>query len=489
MKKVSLEKHFIGISKDSLIYGMGNAVLRILALITAPIFTRVFIPAEYGVISLIASLISFVSLFLIFGMDNALFVSFYEHKKQKKLVASSAFWFLFIWGLALILIANLFVGTIAAKIFPGQNYEILFRIALWTAYLTLLINFAKIIFRLEFRSKTFAVISAINAIVVTGLMILFVVYFKKGLTGYFTGSLVGTAFTLIIALFCIKKNLLIQVSIKRLKEMLRFGVFVLPASLAFFVFDLSDRFFINHYRDLTELGLYSIGINIASLIVFFSFAFGQAWSPRVMDMYFTKRKIYNEFVPRFFAYHLIFFFSIAVAISIFSLEILKIFTTPKFYPASAVVGPLALAMVFSASNQITSLGITISKKTKYLALFTMMAAAVNIALNFLLIPKYGMVGAAIATALSYLFLTCIYFIKSQKLIPLKIDWQKIIKLVLLSLVAILLTPLTWKYSFQINLIVKIFEFGAYLTLLVLLDVIEKRDIQSLKLFFAKRRKK
>ena len=126
MKKISLEKYFVGLSKDSLIYGLGNAVLRILALITAPIFTRIFVPAEYGVISLIASVISFLSLFLIFGMDNAIFVSYYQYKKERKVVISSAFWFLFFWGLLLVVPASTLSARISLLILKTTTYQILF---------------------------------------------------------------------------------------------------------------------------------------------------------------------------------------------------------------------------------------------------------------------------------------------------------------------------------------------------------------------------
>ncbi|MCL5407147.1 MAG: oligosaccharide flippase family protein, partial [Patescibacteria group bacterium] len=434
MKKISLEKYFVGLSKDSLIYGVGNAILKVLALITAPIFTRIFVPQQYGVISLIASVISFISLLLIFGMDNAIFVSYYQYKKERQQVISSALWFLLSWGLVIIGTLSFLAGSISNFVFKSNSFQFLFLLSLWTAFMMLLVNLAKVVFRLEFRAKTFALVTGFNAILATGLMILFVAYLKKGLVGYFEGQLIGTFFSMILALYLIRHNLKFLISYARLKEMVLFGAMVVPASLSFFVFDLSDRFFINHYRGLTELGLYSIGINIASLLVFFSYALGQAWSPQVMNIYFESKKVFHQFIPRFFVYYLIFFFSLATLLSLFGLEILQVLTTPKFYDAAKVIGPLSLAMVFAASNQVTALGITLSRKTKFLAVYTAMAAVLNIILNFLLIPRYGMVGAGWATALSYLFLTVAYFLCSQKFIHLEIEWAKVLKLVILSLV-------------------------------------------------------
>jgi len=481
MKKISLEKYFVGLSKDSLIYGLGNAVLRLLALITAPIFTRIFVPADYGVISLIASVISFLSIFLVFGMDNAIFVSYYQYKKERKEIISSAFWFLFSWGMLLVIVFSLLSGTLSSLILKTDAYKILFLITLATAFFNLLISLSKVVYRLEFRAKTFAIIAGLNAILATGLTILFVVYLHKGLMGYFEGQLIGTIVTMFVALFLIRNNLSFSFSYPRLKEMVLFGSMVVPASLSFFVFDLSDRFFINHYRNLTELGLYSIGINIASLIAFFSYALGQAWSPQVMKIYFDSRKVFNQFVPRFFVYYLIFFFTLATVIATFGEEILRIFTTPKYYSAATVIGPLVIAMVFSASNQITSLGITLSRKTKFLAFYTACAAVLNICLNFLLIPKYGMIGAAWATASSYLFLTITYFLNSQKFIHLKIDWSKILKITVLSLTVIIVGPIFCHYSFWQNFSIKIFEILVFISLLYLIGVIEKQEIDYLKI--------
>lgn len=485
MKKISLEKYFLALSRDSFIYGLGNAVLKVLALLTAPIFTRIFVPSEYGIISLVASVISFLSLFLIFGMDNAMFVEFFEYKKERKEVLSSAFWFLFSWGLLLMLLSSFFAASISELIFKTIAYKTLFLLAFSTAYFTLLVNFTKVVFRLEFRAKTFAVLAATNAILVTGLMIFFVVFLKKGLVGFFEGQLIGTLISAALGLYFVRRSLRFKLNFLRLKEMVFFGAMIVPASVSFFVFDLSDRFFLNHYRSLSELGLYSIAINIVGLIVFFSFAFGQAWSPQVTKIYFESKRIFHQFVPRFFIYYLIFFFLLATFLSLFGQEILKVFTTAKFYGAAKVIPSLSLAMVFSASNQITAMGITISRQTKFLAFYTMLAAVLNIVLNFLLIPKYGMVGAGWATAVSYLFLTLAYFGRSQKLVPIACDWPKILKLVILSLATILLAPLSWHFNLWQNMFIKILEFGGFVLLLYLFGIIEQQEIRYLKKYIKK----
>src|SRR3990167_7895580 len=343
--KPSLGKYFIALSKDSIVYGLGNATLKILALITAPILTRIFVPSDYGVISLVASVVSFLSIFLIFGMDAALFVSYYQYKKERKKVIASAFWFLCTWGLLLVFVSGFLSGQISILFFKTVSFKTLFVIAFLTAIINILVSISKVVLRLEFRAKIFALISIVNAVLTTGLIIVFVAYFKKGLLGYFEGQFICSFFAVVLTIFFIKNNLKLTVSLPRLKEMVSYGLMVVPSSISFFIFDLSDRFFLNHYRTLSELGLYSIGINIAGLLVFFSYALNQAWSPQIMKIYFDSKKVFHQFVPRFLTYYLIFFFTLATLVSIFGLEILKIFTTPKYFDAAKAIGPLTIAMV------------------------------------------------------------------------------------------------------------------------------------------------
>lgn len=483
-KPLSLEKYFVALSKDSLIYGLGNAVLKVLAILAAPILTRIFAPSDYGVITLISSVISFLSLFLIFGMDTAVFVHYNQHKDKKREVISSGFWFLVYWDTFLVGLCILFAGPISQLIFKTHGLAFYFILAFATALFTLLTNYTKTIFRMQFQAKTFAVISIVGGVLITGLSIIFVAWLKLGLMGYFLGGLIGTILKFLVALYLVRNQISFKWSPKWAKEMALYGSMLVPASLSYYVFDLSDRFFVNHYRGLTELGLYSMAVNLVGLIPFFAIALSRAWLPMVFNLYFDEPKVFHRFVPRIFIYYLIFFMGLAVFASMFGLEILKLLTVPKFYDAARAIGPLALAMVFSATVQITSISIYISKKTNLIALSAGLAAGVNILANFLLIPRFGMVGAGWATAISYGFLTAAYLWFGQKLIYLKIDWAKAIKVIILGFAFVLVIPLTWQFGLWANFGLKVAELIAFVVLLYFLGIIEKDEIQSLKKLWA-----
>lgn len=480
MKKISLEKYFVSFSKDTIVYGLGNAVLAVLMVLTTPILTRIFTPADYGVINYIVSIISFISLILIFGMDSATHLSYFQYKDERKVIVSSTFWFLFFWGGIILGLCSFFASQISRLFFHSDSYQIYLLITFWSAFLALLLNFIKTVFRLEFRAKIFATISIINAILITGLIIYFTAFLHLGIKGYFLASFLGNLLSFLIALVIFWKNLLFKVSWFRLKEMIIFGSLLFPSFIFYYTFDLIDRFFVQRYWNFTELGLYAMAANLTSVIIFFITAFGQAWSPIILKMYFEQKNVYRQFVPRIFIYILVFFVGSALFISFFGPELLRIFTTPRFYGASRALIPLTLTVVFMASIQVSGLGMNVTRNSKFITFHSFFAAILNIILNFLLIPKYGMVGAAWATAITYLFLTTSFFWRSQRLAYLKIDWLKVGKLSLLTAGCFIIFPLTWRFGFWINFVVKLLEFAIYPVMIYFLGIIEKVEITNLK---------
>ncbi|MDO8676512.1 MAG: oligosaccharide flippase family protein [Candidatus Azambacteria bacterium] len=484
MAQKSLKKHFISLSKDSLVYGLGNAITAVTFFLAAPILTRKFSPADYGVIALIASSIAFLNLFLIFGMDTATTLTYYQEKKDQKGIVSGVLLFLTLWGLILIGAAVIYSEEISELLFRTNTYRLPLIAALITAFLNLLINFAKTVFRLEFKAKLFALVTAFNAIFSMGLAIL-LIYLEKGILGYFLGGLVGVFLSFIFALWLIREKFTLKIAWPRLKETIWHGAAIVPVSLAYFVFNLSNRFFISRFRSLEELGLFAIAVNINSILTFFSVALGRAWVPYVLKMHQDSKRTFNQFMPRIFTYFLIFFFCIATLISIFRYEILALFTTSKYFAAGEIIGILSFAIVCSATTQVTSIGMYVAKKTKKLAFWAIISAILNIILNLLLIPRFGMAGAAWATAATYLFLTLAYFFESQRLIKLKYAWVKLINLTIISLLFIFFSPIFWRYGFYENLVIKVFEFALFFMLLYLLKVIEKNELKYLKSFTAK----
>jgi O-antigen/teichoic acid export membrane protein len=182
---------------------------------------------------------------------------------------------------------------------------------------------------------------------------------------------------------------------------------------------------------LDQVGLYAVANSLTSVLAYVYGALGQAWSPRAYKVYTEQPEEAPKVYGHVLTYVLLAFGILSVGFTSFAPEVLVLLSTPKFYPAATAVGPLALGFVAYASTQVTAAGISITKRTNYITVYSWIAALLNLGLNVWLIPIWGMMASSWATAMSYVFLTVAYAITTQKLYPLVYEkWRSGLTIVL-----------------------------------------------------------
>jgi O-antigen/teichoic acid export membrane protein len=201
-------------------------------------------------------------------------------------------------------------------------------------------------------------------------------------------------------------------SSERLKELLHFGVPLVPLSLAHYVMTYSDRYFLRHFSGLNEVGLYAVGYRLASVVGLLVFGFQSAWGPFVYSTY--KEKEAKEVFARTFDYASVVVCFAILVLSLFSREVLSVFTTADYVEAYAVIPFISASIAAYGFGACFGIGIGIAKKNIHRAWGGMLAAVLNLGLNYLLIPHSGMVGAAVASLVSFLLLDVILMIISQR---------------------------------------------------------------------------
>lgn len=469
--------------KDTAVYGFGRGILLPLGLVTLPIFTRVFVPAEYGTITLIQTITALLTLFLGLSMESAVMRSYFDSPsdENKRKVISTGFWFLVVWNLALVGVILFCSGWISSLALGTGQHTDLLKIAFVTIPLSILVAYCQTAIRLQLSPWRFTAVTLLNGLSIVGLSILLVLKFKMGLWGYFVGILAGNVISLVPALYFSKKDLVFAFSSAQIKEMLHYGAPLVPASLAYYIFSMSDRFFLAKFATLADVGLYSVAGSVAGIVQFFHTAFGLAWSPFVLKLYSESEERMKEVVSRVMKYILLFFALAAIFLTTFSHELLGLVTTEQYFGAAIAIAPLCLGAVAYASTQVTVLGISLSRKTKYVALFSWVAAMTNLGLNALLVPRFSILGASIANAISYAVLTLCYYGISQKLYPISFDKVAILK----TCVICLLFVATGSFMVFGNLVLGIFVklgfillFGAVLFLFRIFDAQETAYIRG-----------
>jgi len=414
------------LGKHSAIYGLGGLVSRILAVLLLPLYTRYLTTSDYGQIETLIALVTVLTIVLQFGISSAFFRFYFDAEDDagRRLVLRTSFWFTMTMAtLGLVVVAAL-ATPIAQWLFDDAGAANLVRasaVALWAQ-----LNYMQLtnLFRVEERSVAFVLASLTNILITVGATLVLVVALDKGPLGVIVGNFTGTLVVYLALLGYRREQLGLQMSRPLLRRMNHFGLPLVPSALLLWVTNFSDRFFLVKLTDTSEVGLYSVGVRVASAMVLLLTAFRMAWPAFAYSIKDDDEA--RQTYAWVLTYLVLISTWIATALTLLSPWIVDWLTTPKFASASRVVGPLAFAAVSFGGYIVLAIGIGRARRTQFNWVITGVAAAVNVVLNLTLIPPYGMMGAAIATAAAYTVMFVGMAWWSQRVFPVPYQWRRVV---------------------------------------------------------------
>jgi len=463
--------------KSIALYGSGDLLVKASVFITIPIYTRIFAPQDYGVLSYIFASVGLFSVFLSLGAESVFTRFYWEAKtaKERKIFASTWFSFLSLWSVGIVLFCLPFRGFFLQWSFGTSKYATMLALAILTVPVSLLNSLCGQVLRNQERPGLFSVLNFFSTLLNVGVSLYAVVILRLGLLGIFAGGLIAACIMLPVRLWTARHLLAPVFSKHVLGNMLAFGVPLVPMSMAYWIFGLSDRMILGKLSSLDQVGLYAIAYSLSSILFLINSAVGLAWAPLAMQMYEKDRENAPVIIGQFMTYLLVVFGLLSVVITTFALEAIMLLTTPAFYPAASAVGPLTLGFSALATTQVTALGISLTKKTKFFPVLAWSAALINLCLNILFIPRWGMLAASWTTAISYSFLSVSYMLKSQSLWPVLYERQRALIATGLTFVFVVGVTLLPEMSAIARTTLKILYVMTYVGLLVRFQVLDKRE--------------
>jgi O-antigen/teichoic acid export membrane protein len=430
------------LARHSAIYGLGGILSRLMAVFLLPLYTSYLGTEGFGKIETVTALSTVLVIVLSAGISSAFFRFYFDSKDpaRRTLVVRTAFWFTM--GMATVgLIVGCILATPIAHLLRLGDDPWLVRagaVGLWSQ-----MNYAQLtnLFRVEERSVQFVIASIANILITVGVTVLLVVGLHKGPTGAVVGNFVGTLAVYLVLLGYRRYQLGWQFDRGLLREMNRFGLPLVPSALALWAINFIDRFFVALYKGQAEVGVYSLAVRASSVIVFLMIAFRLAWPAFAysIDDDSSARRTYSYVLT----YLLFICCWISLALGTLAPWIVKVLapTKPAFHRADEAVGLLAFASTAYAGYTVLAIGIGRARQTQFNWIVSGAAAALNVALNFVLIPRYGMMGAAVSTAAAYVALFLGMTLNSQRVYPVPYQWRRVLTL---SAVAVALTAVGYE---------------------------------------------
>jgi O-antigen/teichoic acid export membrane protein len=189
------------------------------------------------------------------------------------------------------------------------------------------------------------------------------------------------------------------------------------------------------YSGLSIVGIFSVGYNFAELISYFIVnPFGQALAPVLFKQFTQSKDAYKETMSRVFKYYWLAMFCVMIAYFVILREVFQLFIGAEYMEGYNIIAILLFGVIFSGvATNILGATVVMKEKTGKMFLFTFISAFLNIGLNFILIPRYGMYGAAIATSLSYVLHFFMIYSYTQKLVFVSYNYKFILKSIIISL--------------------------------------------------------
>jgi len=417
------------LATQSAIYGLGGIVSRLLAVLLLPLYTSYLGTAGFGKIETIVALTTVLVVVLRLGISSAFFRFYFDSTdpERRTLVVRTSFWFTMTMATAG-LVAGFILATPLAHLLRLGDDPWLVRAAfvgLWAQ-----MNYEQLtsLFRVEERPVAFVSASIANIFITVGATVLLVVGLHKGPTGAIVGNFLGTLTVYFVLLAYRRYQLGLEFDRGLLRAMNRFGMPLVPSALALWAINFIDRLFLARFKDLSEVGVYSLAVRTSSVIVFLMVAFRLAWPAfaySIEDESVAKRTY--AFV---LTYLLLLCSWVSLVLGLLSPWIVQVLapTKPEFYRASEAVGLLAFAGTAYAGYTVLAIGVGRARRTQFNWIVTGAAALLNVALNFALIPPYGMIGAAIATAAAYVAMFVGMTLNAQRVWPVPYQWRRVLTL-------------------------------------------------------------
>lgn len=469
------------LTKHSIVYGSGTLLSRLLGFILLPIYTRFLTPADYGILSLFFITGSILAIIAKLGFGSALFREVIYQESEQSTVMSTSLYFLI--GESVIFFGALIVfsSNISNLIFSTPDYAYLLRLIFATRFLEIFKVIVMARLRIQEQSKLYATISVLNFLVGAFFNVYFIVVLKRGVEGLITAGLITTAIFSLIYLVLLRQDLKPRISFPILRRLLSFGVPLVPAGLSSLLMTSADRYFLQHFSTTAEVGLYSIGYKIGLIMNLIVQSIQLAWPAIMFDL--AKQPKAEWQFSKILTYYLLILGFIGLGLALFAREALIIMTTPKFHDAYIVVPLITISYIFYGLRFITNTGLATQNKMKYIPPIIIGSAVLNLYLNYLFIPRYGMMGAAGATVISYFILVVVQTAVNLHFWYIPYEYKRIAKIGLVWGIMYGIGLLIKMPSIWLNIGLKLILMTSYPLILYLLKFYEPREIVAIKKIF------
>lgn len=413
------------LGKQSALYVVGDVATQVLGILLVPIYTNALRPEEFGLWGLAGTVQKVLATVLGLGSAGAISRFYFDDSEdsgRKETVGAVWVGWLLV-GLPLFLLMNLVGPSVSSVVFTQVPYDPYIRLALWTAVLSAMVTLPEAVLRAREQAGWFSLLAVLGFVARAVLIIYYVVYRRQGVEGGLQGQFLGSLLAGGVYVGVMMAMVRWDWNVKTMRAALMFGLPLVPHRLATWALGFSDRWILQRYVSLSALGQYTLAYQFGLGMSMILNSLNRAWTP----IFYQKVQELGglRVVTRITTYYSIGVAWLGMATAVMAKPVIALIAKPDYHAAHDLVPLIAAGyamqgMYFAATN-----AIAYAKRTRYLPFITGVAAATNIVLNLVLVPRLGAIAAALSTWLGYTVFAVIAFLAAQRVFPLRYELRRI----------------------------------------------------------------
>ncbi len=459
-------------------YALATVLNRAVSVVLLPLYARAMPKAEYGALEIFTVTSTVVMLVLQLGMDSALFRSaLYRQGVDRRVLTSTAHYFLLVVAFMAVTALVAAATPISVLLFGDASYAWLLRLTFVGDFFLVCNTIPMARLRIDERSLQFALIASANFVLSISLNVLFVGVLKQGVKGAVIANTLASVLFATIYAAVIWRELAPTFSMGELKEMLSYGLPLVPAAACNMVLMMSDRYLLRFFADLDQVALYAAGTRVGVLMMLVVSSFQLAWPAIFFPL--ARRPDGPRIFARLFEFFMLGVCILGLGLAVLARDLLELLATKSYVAGARVVPLLVASYVLYGVYYFTAIGVQVRKKTFYLPLGIGVAATINLLLGLAMVPRIGMMGAAFAKVVAYVVLASVMSGISQRLYRVPYHAGRFALLLGTSVALFFLSTLTPQRLAVVPLAERLAIIGALPGLMFLCGYVERGTVARL----------
>ena len=447
------------LGKQSLIYGFGHVITRLVTFLLLPLYTNQFTPEQYGVVALFYTFVPLLNIIMRYGLGAAFLKNYVPANSEERLsIMTNVIVSLIISGLPFLAIFYFFRLDLSYILFGvvKPSYVIIMGVIV---FFDTIWSIPMLAFRAENRPRLFISLSLLNVGITLLCNLLFIIILKMSIGSIFLSNLIASSLLFILVIpYIIKRSKISSLSYTKWKHIISFAFPFIPAGLFAMAMEVADRYILKLLTDLETVGIYNAGYKVGVLMLLLVNAFNMGWQPYFLEKNFNYQ---SNIYPRINTIVLSVLGFVWITLLFWTDELIKTqffgitFFGSEFFDSLLIVPWIGLSYFFYGFYLLQTPGIFLKNRPKYAAWTRFFGAVTNIGLCFILIPIYGEMGAAYATCIAFALMALLMYCINRYLIEVKLEVRNL-TIIFLLLIFSYIAFIIYEDSSIVNLTIMCF---------------------------------